>query len=195
MNVYDFDGTIYDGDSSLDFFRFVLSKKPYLLCLLPLQLLGMLKYALRIVLKEKMKEEFFIFIRFIPIDTMVSRFWDRHYKKIKPWYLAQKQDSDVVISASPEFLLASLVRDRLQVRLIASIIDTHTIRYVGKNCYGKEKVRRFRELYMDAEIDKFFSDNYSDLPLAQVAKNAFFVTCDDITEWSNVDEKYFIDTI
>ena len=35
MNVYDFDGTIYDGDSSVDFWLYSIRKKPsvFLKCL------------------------------------------------------------------------------------------------------------------------------------------------------------------
>ena len=35
MNVYDFDGTIYDGDSTLDFWYFCLKKHPQILLYLP----------------------------------------------------------------------------------------------------------------------------------------------------------------
>ena len=35
MNVYDFDGTIYDGDSSLDFFKFFIKKDPRILTFTP----------------------------------------------------------------------------------------------------------------------------------------------------------------
>lgn len=44
MNVYDFDNTIYDGDSSIDFYFFVLRKKPSIIFLLPKQLYYCLKY-------------------------------------------------------------------------------------------------------------------------------------------------------
>ena len=35
MNVYDFDGTIYKGDSSLDFFKFFIKKDPKILAFTP----------------------------------------------------------------------------------------------------------------------------------------------------------------
>ena len=44
MNVYDFDGTIYDGDSTIDFFFYSLKKKPSLICYLPKQATGFLLY-------------------------------------------------------------------------------------------------------------------------------------------------------
>ena len=35
MNVYDFDKTIYDGDASLDFWKFSVKRKPSLALYLP----------------------------------------------------------------------------------------------------------------------------------------------------------------
>jgi phosphoserine phosphatase len=183
MNVYDFDHTIYDGDSSVDFFIFVLREKPYLIVLLPIQIWGMILYLLRFYSKERMKEMFFIFIRYIPLREMVLRFWDRNHSKINLWYLQQKQNSDVIISASPEFLLEPLICDHLGVTLIASQIDTITGKYVGKNCFGKEKVIRLCAMYPEVTVLDFYSDNYSDAPLAYIAKNAFLVHNNLITKW------------
>jgi phosphoserine phosphatase/putative flippase GtrA len=183
MNVYDFDNTIYDGDSSLDFFLFVLGKKPYLVFLLPRQMWGTVKYMIHIHSKERMKEDFFSFIKYVPAEAMAVQFWERHYKKIKQWYLRQKQDADVIISASPEFLLSPLVHDRLQVALIASVIDPHTVRYIGKNCHGEEKVKRFTELYGEETIENFYTDSLSDIPLVQKAVRSFLVKGADCIPW------------
>jgi HAD superfamily phosphoserine phosphatase-like hydrolase len=183
MNVYDFDHTIYRGDSSLDFFRFVLHKKPHLVARLPLQLWGIVQYLFHRISKETMKSYFFMFIRFIPLDVMVTRFWEENIGKIKQWYLRQKQNDDVIISASPEFLLEPVVRGYLHCALIASEIDPKTGSSRGKNCRGEEKVRRFKEIYPDAEIDRFYSDSYSDVPLTNIAKQSFMVKRERIVSW------------
>jgi len=183
MNVYDFDRTIYNGDSSVDFYLFVLWKKPYLIILLPFQAFGMLLYLLNVYLKERMKETFFVFLRFIPAQEMVSFFWKQNIGKIKTWYLNQMQNTDVIISASPEFLLAPLVRGQLNVTLIASEIDAKTGRFFGKNCYGQEKVTRLNAMYPKAVISNFYSDSYTDVPLAVMAKNAFWVDGNTIVKW------------
>jgi len=183
MNVYDFDHTIYDGDSSVDFYLFVLCRRPYIIVFLPLQICGMALFLFGIFSKERMKEAFFVFIRYIPLQETVSRFWDRNRKKIKSWYLQQKQDSDVIVSASPEFLLEPLVCRFLGVALIASRIDANTGKYIGKNCFGGEKVTRFLAAYPTAVVDDFYSDSYSDEPLARIANNAFLVRKNKITEW------------
>ena len=101
----------------------------------------------------------------------------------RPWYLAQKQPDDLVVSASPEFLLAPACR-RLGIRPpIASRVDARTGRYTGLNCKGAEKVSRFREQYPDAEIGQFYSDSRSDAPLAHLARRAFLVRGDSYTSW------------
>jgi hypothetical protein len=183
MNVYDFDRTVYDGDSSVDFYLFVLRKKPYLIIMLPFQAFGIMLYLFNINPKERMKKMFFVFTRFIPVEKTVLCFWKQNIGRIKTWYLSQKQDTDVIISASPEFLLAPLVRGQLNVTLIASKIDQNTGKYIGKNCFGEEKVIRLYEKYPDGIIENFYSDSLSDTPLAEMAENAFLVHGNTITEW------------
>ena len=183
MNVYDFDHTIYRGDSSLDFFFFVLRRKPCLVLLAPLQAWGILLYLFRLISKETMKAYFFRFVRFIPVDAAVAQFWKKHTRKIARWYREQGNDRDVIISASPEFLFEPLVKEYLHCTLIASKIDPKTGAYNGKNCYGEEKARRFRAIYGDAKIDRFYSDSPSDAPLAMIAEQSFIVTGGRMVPW------------
>ena len=63
MNVYDFDGTIYNGDSSVEFYLFCLKKYPCIMKYIPKQIGGMLKYKLKKIDKTIMKEYFFSFLR------------------------------------------------------------------------------------------------------------------------------------
>ena len=44
MNVYDFDGTIYRGDSTLHFYGYCLKCQPTLARYLPVQVMGLLRY-------------------------------------------------------------------------------------------------------------------------------------------------------
>jgi 4-hydroxybenzoate polyprenyltransferase len=81
MDVYDFDHTIYRGDSSFDFFTFVLRKKPYLEALLPLQLWGIMLHLFHLITKETMKSYFFMFVRFISVEAMIVQFWEKYIGK------------------------------------------------------------------------------------------------------------------
>ncbi len=61
MNVYDFDGTIYRGDSTIDFYFYALKKQPALVKFLPLQLSGIIFHLCGKIDRTQMKERFFRF--------------------------------------------------------------------------------------------------------------------------------------
>lgn len=185
MNVYDFDKTIYDGDSTVDFYRYCLFRHPGLMACLPRQVLGFLQYMAERCNTTAFKESFFSFLPKIPLlNAEVERFWDLREQKIRAWYLAQKQSSDVVVSASPSFLLIPIC-DRLEIMPpIATRVDPATGRIDGVNCKGEEKVRRFMERYPSAEIHRFYSDSMSDIPLAELAQEAFLVRGNAASPWA-----------
>lgn len=175
MNVYDFDGTIYPGDSTVDFWKYCVRRHPACLRALPGAILSACAYFLRLCGKERFKERFYRFLRDIPdVETEVETFWDEHIGLIYPWYFKHRKANDLVISASPEFLLAPACR-RLDAELLASQVDQKTGALLGPNCRGEEKVRRFRRKFGDAPIEEFYSDSDSDAPLARLAERAYMV--------------------
>ena len=184
MNVYDFDKTIYDGDSTADFYLFSLGRHKKILTLAPSLFGAFVRfYVFKKGSKTELKKKMYRFLHCCDTEQDVEAFWETHIRKIKPFYPAQQREDDVIISASPLFLLQPAC-DRLGIRcLMASNVDPHTGVYDGINCHGEEKVRRFREKYGNCEIDEFYSDSYSDTPLAKVAKKAFIVKGDTLTEW------------
>lgn len=181
MNVYDFDGTIYTGDSTADFYRHCLKKHPAVLKSVPRMIIAFILYILNIFSKTKFKETMYRFLRYVPdIDSELDIFWQENIAKIKQYYYKTHQDSDIVISASPEFLLRPIC-ERLGIKtLIASRVNPHTGKYEGINCRDTEKVRRLYEFDETAEIDEFYSDSLADEPLAKLAKTAYIVRGDRI---------------
>ena len=183
MNVYDFDDTIYSGDSSVDFWKFCALRHPKTLLSLPKFGFSFVKYLFGLCGKTELKESFFSFLRYLPdVDAEVSAFWDKEFSKIHLWYLSEKQKSDVIISASPEFLLRPAV-EKLDVSLIASRVDAKTGKFSGENCKGEEKVRRFSAEFPNTEVSKFYSDSLSDTPLAEIADEAFVVRKNEFIPW------------
>lgn len=174
MNVYDFDGTIYDGDSTVRFYLYVLRKKPAVICYIPRQLFAVLRYKLGKLSKTEMKQRFFCFVKGLPTEEMAVNFWQENHKRIQKWYIDQRKADDVVISASPEFLLKPICAE-LGVRLLASQVDAHTGKFLSENCRGQEKVRRFRQVYPNAVVEQFYSDSESDRPMAELAEAAFLI--------------------
>lgn len=183
MNVYDFDGTLYDGDSTMDLYKYCLLRRPYIVFCLPGQLIARSQHRKGRIDRTKLKERYYRFFRYVDIEKMSRRFWDSHMDRIFPWYAEQQKDDDLVISASPEFHIKE-VCSRLGIRdVIASQVDPRTGLYDGINCRDEEKVRRFREVYGDAQIDEFYSDSEHDIPLAKIAKRAFLIKDGKITDW------------
>ena len=185
MNVYDFDKTIYDGDSTADFIFYCIKHFPKTLLRLPATAWAYLLYISGIYKKTRFKEKMYGFLRYVPnIDKAVSDFWRIKRSKLKKWYLEQKRNDDLIISASPEFLLAPVCSD-MGIEMMASRVDKHTGKYDGENCHGKEKVRRLYEKISNPEIEEFYSDSLSDTPLAELAKHAYLVNKDTRIPWES----------
>ena len=173
MNVYDFDKTIYPVDSTAQFYRWCLRRWPACRRTLPLTAWAFLCIGLGLKTKTQGKELFYRFLRHVPPEAP-ALFWEEHLEDIRPWYPAQHRPDDLVISASPEFLLRPAA-EALGFRLLASPVEQATGRYLGENCHGEEKVRRFRETYGSAPVEGFWSDSRSDAPMARLAQQAFLV--------------------
>lgn len=184
MNVYDFDKTIYDGDSTADFYLFSLKRHKKIITLAPSLLGAVIRfYVFKKGSKTEFKQVMYRFLRYCDIDRDIDDFWKKNKSKIKKFYITQKKADDVIISASPEFLLEPIIKELKIGALMASKVNKHTGEYDGINCHGKEKVRRFYEMYPNGKIENFYSDSYSDTPLAEIAQNAYIVKKDKITKW------------
>ena len=184
MNVYDFDKTIYDGDSTVDFVLYSLKRQPSLIRFFPGTGIGFLRYAMGHWQKTQAKEHLYRMFRGISdIDALLADFWREHEKKIKPWYFELQQADDVVITASPEFTVAPICGQLGISTCMGSIVDKKTGKYSGANCDSEEKVRRFYERFPDGVIEEFYSDSLIDTPLAKIAQTAFMVDGDDLLPW------------
>lgn len=183
MNVYDFDKTIYKDDCATDFYKFTFKKNPTLIKKWPRLVSAYIKFRLKKISRTQLKEVLYEYVVGIDdLDYKVRDFWSKHEHKIGEWYLRQKREDDLIISASPEFLIAPISK-QLGVAYIASKLDPKTGKYDGLNCYGDEKVVRFYEEYPDGHVEQFYSDSLSDTPMARLADEAFLVVGTQLKEW------------
>lgn len=184
MNVYDFDNTIFDGDSTARFIRYIMLHRPAKLIKLPGIGFSALLFGLKLRKKQVFKEKLFV-SAFTGIDTrtLLADFWAENYSRVKKWYLAQRKEDDLIISASPRSIVLPCC-ERLGIKhVMGSPVDIETGLYNGNNCHGEEKVRLFREAYPDGVIDNFYSDSHSDDPLARIAAKAYMVKGETLTDW------------
>lgn len=176
VNVYDFDHTIYDGDASRDFILYCILHSLRTWKYVPIQCFATIGYAFRLLNRRQFKQLMFSFLRGLrDPEAYVDAFWKSHEHKVKTWYIAQKHPNDLIISASPEFLLRPLTV-RLGLRPpIATIMDICTGHITGKNCRGAEKVKRLRLFDQSLVIESFYSDSMVDAPLLKLARHPYLV--------------------
>lgn len=186
MNVFDFDNTIYDGECSLDFFKYCLKKKKSLIRYMPMVTAKAMKYKAGFMPIEEVYAfcEVMLGVFFDncgDINEIVRSFWKSHEKKLKPFMVQKLTPDDVIISASPRFLFNGIAGRLNAGSIICTEIDEKN-RKIGFLCYSQNKVKAFRESFgEDAVIDEFYTDNMNDMPLIRLAQKAFLVSGNDIS--------------
>ena len=184
MNVYDFDNTILQGDSTALFFGYCLLHYPKMWQDIPGQAVNAVQYLLKRKEKLAFKERMFHFLHYVDdVDAALEKFWSINMRRVKKFYREMHKPDDVVISASPEFLVRPACEKLGILYIMGSPVDKKTGKYSGLNCHGAEKVDRFRKAFPNGQIDNFFSDSYSDTPLAQLAAHAWMVKGDILDPW------------
>lgn len=186
MNVYDFDNTVYDGESGIDFFFYLLKKKPSLIKHLPKVVVCLVRYKLHRITVQMAHEKLADTIekaisKFDNFQDEICRFWDINIHKIKPIIAERIKDTDLILSASPEPTIRE-VCNRLNIKnYIGSKVDLETgkIHFI---CYRENKVSAFREMYPNSVIENFYTDSFNDKPLIDIANHAFLVKKDKILQ-------------
>lgn len=186
MNVYDFDKTIYDGNCTFDFFIMLL-KKDIRLIKFPIKyFFALILYSNHKITREKAEEQFYDFLRYIKnIDLEIYNFIPIAKRKIKTFYLERQKDDDLIISASPFFLVNAICRDIGIYNIIGTKINKNTGKYINDNvyCFGEAKVKYFQKYFQGEIIEQFYSDSKYDEPLAKLSKEAYIVHKHKIKKW------------
>ena len=179
MNVYDFDNTIYRGESVFDFYLFSVRKNPRLIRFLPLVIRTLWRYKKCKITQEELdaiaKEYASEFVREVSdLPGWVKEFWDKNERKIKPWYLERKREDDVIVSASFDVILEEIC-PRIGIhRYLSSKIDPETGE-VKELCFGAHKPRLWQEAFPGQTIDAFYTDSAIDSPMVGLSEHAYLV--------------------
>lgn len=156
MNVFDFDKTLYKGDCTIDYWVYAMRHHSSYAKDLPLQLVAGARYAFGRTTKEEFKEVFYRFLQRLddPV-ALAESFWNSATNKMNEVVLAHAQEGDLVVSASPRFLV-EIPCKKLGLNLIASEVDIRSGKLESPNCYGEEKVRRIIEAGFPLQFEKGF---------------------------------------
>lgn len=185
MNVYDFDETIFTGDSEDYFFAYLFKKPGFFWDQVRYRWYELL-FKCKLVSKTKAREAEYSLLRKIDdLDGLLADYWDQHERHMKSWYAAVKRPDDVIASATPRFLMEPIVARLGLTGLVATEMDPRTGKIHGEFAAGPYKVDQFRKQFSLDEIDEFYSDAYSDHFLEEYAKRAYVVHGDgERTEWN-----------
>lgn len=179
MNIYDFDNTIYDGESLFDFYIFCLKKDFKFIKYLKAAVVNLIKYKMCIITIDKLmvlcSKYVYDFLTDIgDMDTAVKEFWDKYEHKIKPWYFEYKKEDDIIVSANFNIFLEEIL-NRIDIHnYISSEVDPIN-KEVTQLCFRSNKVALYQQKYPNAEIDNFFTDSKNDMPMINISKNAYLV--------------------
>jgi len=181
IDVYDFDGTIYDGDSTFDFILFCLRRHPQIVLSLPALSLAALKLAMKKIGLTEFKSALFgLMIKHISLTEEAKLFWQNEEtkKKLGAWFYDRPRDLPIVIaSASPEFELRYAAEILGVKNLIGTRCNDATGQLIGKNCKGAEKISRIREFMGEYTVRAMYTDDTkADGPLLAIAEEKYKIT-------------------
>lgn len=189
-NLYDFDGTIYDGDSGIDIIIYAIKKYPKFIFIAGW---SVILYVFKLINKKQFKSKMFSFVKYIDdMDKFVEGFWCKNEKKLKEFWLAKSSHkNDIIISASGDFWLKYIAEKYKVADLFATIYDLKNGEISGNNCHGEEKVKLFYERYPDGVIFSMYTDSENDRPLIEKAIHGYFVKKDKILPAKEVKKNNF----
>ena len=179
MQVFDFDNTIYHGESTFDFAMFIIKRKKSLLKCAPGITLLLIKYkrckmnALEFQTElEKFTGPFLQNKEFI--KKSVQDFWQKNRKKLDQNIIKKIKKHDVILTCSPSFLIKEIENDLNTKNIVATEIDIDEGKIHFLN-FGKNKVKIFQEKFPKKKIQTVYTDSYNDKALMDVAKNVYLV--------------------
>lgn len=195
LAIFDVDYTLTKRETLMEFYFFMIKKKPSLIYHMPISYGSALLYALNIFSAKTAKEKFIKFINGIDEKSMkiiVKEFYEKRlnkiiYKDAMNTMVKLKSEGFKIylISASAEFYLNELYNLKIVDKIIGTRIVVENGRYkneiIGENCKGEEKVKRLLEVIekQNIEVDYknsyMFSDSLSDMPLFKLVGHPYLV--------------------
>lgn len=179
MKVFDFDNTLYHGESAVDLALYMIKNNKRIILYLPKIFYNLIKYKLCIAEKEKMVLAINDFLKNAIRDkeelfSAVKGFWEKNGCKLDRKMLDMIGSDDVIITAGPDFLING-IRGLINTdHIISSRIDSvkMKVRYLN---FGENKVKGYKALYGDKRIDCFYTDSYNDKALMDISDKVFVV--------------------
>ena len=179
VKVFDFDNTLYRGESSLDFSLFMIRANKRILLYLPVIASNTIRYKLCLVDRQELGDSINKYMKIIvrskqEMLDLVEAFWAAHSSNLDRNMIARIRPEDIIITAGPDFLLDG-IKERLHTQnIISSVVDLDRREILHFN-FKDNKVLRFRELYGDRKIDAFYTDSYNDKAMMDISEKVYLI--------------------
>ena len=195
--VYDFDKTIYGGETGTDFLIFYMKKKPLKVFLFGISFVkDILLFLFKKIKLKELKGSYFKFLSdesTDEVEKLANEFWEKRASNVYGWVpneiIENKKETDyvIVISASPLFLIDSFVKKLGFTHAFGTIMETevrngekyYLPKVVGENCKNVEKVKVINKWAekegIKYKIIKFYSDSIMDKPLFDIAEKKYWI--------------------
>lgn len=187
--AFDFDGTLTRSDSLIEFIRFAKGDKAFALCFLRyLPLLILMKIRLYPNWKAKQKVFSYCFkgMKTVDFNTLCTRFAEKKSSIMRPKGIQKLREvldegsKAIIISASVNNWVEPFFADMGDIYVIGTMIEERdgvlTGRFLTKNCYGREKVKRLLQLYPERTEYWLtaYGDSRGDLELLDFANESHY---------------------
>ena len=194
MNVYDFDKTLFWGDSEDRFFDFLEQKKGYAFHVARFHFYEFLADHKLIRKTWARQRQYRVLIRINKkdnLDRLLEEYWDEVEQYLMPWYEAVKRPDDIIASGTPRFIMEPILRRMGLKNLVATEMDTRTGRITGHFAVAEGKLENYLKQYKKEDMENFYSDAYSDHFLADIAEHAYIVDeHGELTDWNAYFEQH-----
>lgn len=187
LAVFDFDGTLFQGTSPLDFARFALTRAAFtarLLAFLPTYAWFRLGRLDHVAAKARFLRLFFAGRRMAELQRLAQAYAARVSGRLDPFHLERLAyhraagHRIVVLTASFRFIVEPWCR-QMGLDLIATEVEVVgeevTARLPAGNCFGEAKVEALRRVCaLEACSLYAYGDSRSDLPLLRLADYPYY---------------------
>ena len=195
LAIFDIDFTLTKKETLIEFYKFIMKKKPSLIRHMPRSLYAGILYIFKVYDLTKAKEAFISFTDNVEgkeLESIIKEFYEKILSKIlyeDSIEMIKKLKKDgckiILISASSEFYL----KEFYNIKEVDKIIGTryefgnkkNRGKIIGFNCKGEEKVIRLKEfieeegLEVDFKESFMFSDSLSDSPLFKLVGHPYLI--------------------
>lgn len=188
LDVYDFDHTLYDGDTIVDFWLFSIRRHPALLRYLPRQLWALIRKGLQLTDTRGAKDGFQCYFEGIELSSEARAFWrsERARKKLYDWHRSRPDDLPRVIASASARLVLEPIAEYLKAdAIIATEVEPSTGKLLGPNCRGARKIEVMTERFPGFSIRAMYTDDVkADGPLLALAEEKYVARKGKVTRLS-----------